>query len=460
MQPLVNGKNMQTNQIIHGKVFPTLVKFALPVMLALFLQALYGAVDMWVVGRYAETSDVSGVSTGSMLIQTVTMIISGLSVGVTVLVGRRIGQEEYDLAARAIGGGIFIFSILAIIFTSVSLLLPQQLATLMNAPSEAFDQTVQYIMICGGGFVFIIAYNLLGSIFRGIGDSKTPLITVAIACLINIPADILFVKVLHMGAAGASCATVMAQAVSVLISLIVIKKKDLPFKFRIQMIKPQKSIILTELGLGVPIAFQELLVGISFLVIMAIVNSIDVASSAGVGVAEKVCAFIMLVPSAFSQSMSAFVAQNMGAQKTKRAQNALICGILTSFACGLVMFYLAFFHGDILCGIFSKESDVILRGHSYLKAYAIDCLLTPFLFCFIGYFSGLGRTTFVMLQGIVGAFFVRIPVVYLISRIKDCTLFQIGLATPCSTTVQIILCLIMLIFVTKTMKNKKSNLRI
>lgn len=447
---------MQTNQITHGKVFPTLVKFALPVMLAMLLQALYGAVDLWVVGRYAQTADVSGVSTGTMLIHTVTMIITGLSVGVTVLVGRRMGEEEYDSASDAIGGGIFIFSILAVIFTSVSLIFPEQLASLMNAPAEAFDKTVSYVSICGGGFAFIIAYNLLGSIFRGIGDSKTPLFTVAIACLVNIPADIFFVKQLQLGASGAAYATVMAQAVSVAVSLIVIKKKKLPFKLGIKQLIPKKNVIFTELRLGIPIAFQELLVGISFLVIMAIVNKISVVASAGVGVAEKVCAFIMLVPSAFSQSMSAFVAQNMGARQPKRAYTSLLCGILASFACGVVMFYLAFFHGDVLCGIFSDKSDVITCGHSYLKAYAIDCLLTPFLFCFIGFFSGLGRTTFVMLQGIIGAFCVRIPVVYFISRIPECTLFQIGLATPSSTTVQIIMFLFMFAVIRK--KRRKDTL--
>ncbi len=447
---------MQSNQITNGKVFSTLVKFSLPIILALFLQALYGAVDLWVVGQYAQTKDVSGVSTGSMLIQTATMIITGLSVGITVLVGQKIGSEEHEEAGRAIGSGIFIFTVLGIILTFCALLLPNQIAELMNAPQEAFAETSNYIKICGAGFIFIIAYNVLGSIFRGMGDSKTPLITVAVACAANIPADILFVKFFHMGAAGAAYATVMAQAISVIISLIIIKHKKLPFKFSIKDIKPHKNIVKTELRLGVPIAFQELLVGISFLVITAIVNNINVIASAGVGVAEKVCAFLMLVPSAFSQSMSAFVAQNIGAQKPKRAYRALFCGIITSFIFGTLMFYISFFHGDMLCGIFSEKADVISAGHSYLKAYAIDCMLTPFLFCFLGFYSGCGKTAFVMMQGIIGAFCVRVPVVYIISRISGVTLFHIGLGTPASTVVQIILCLIMFILI-KRQTNKKDR---
>lgn len=443
---------MKSNQITEGKVFPSLIKFALPVMFALFLQALYGAVDLWVVGQYAQTADVSGVATGSMLIQTLTMVIMGLSMGITVVVGRKIGANETRDAGKAVGGGIFMFAVITVFLTVFTVLCSDMLSSLMHAPKEAFEETSSYIAVCGAGSVFIIAYNVLGSIFRGIGDSKTPLLAVAIACVFNIIGDIIFVKYMNLGTVGAALATVVSQALSVLISLVIIKRRRLPFEFSFKDIRPHKGIIKTELSLGIPIALQDLLVGISFLVIQAIVNSINVIASAGVGVGEKVCAFIMLVPSAFMQSMAAFVAQNLGAGKPKRTNTALLCGILTSFSFGAVMFYLAFFHGDMLCGIFSSESDVIASGHSYLKAYAIDCLLTPFLFCFSGYYNGYGKTVFVMAQGIIGAFCVRIPVVYLISRIPEASLFHIGLGTPASTVVQIIFCLVMFIVMRRKIK--------
>lgn len=449
---------MKNNQITEGNVFSSLIKFALPVMFALFLQALYGAVDLWVVGQYAETADVSGVSTGSMLIHTLTMVIMGLSMGITVLVGRMIGARESREAGKAVGGGIFMFAVITVVLTVFTVLCADMLASLMHAPKEAFEETSSYIAVCGAGSVFIIAYNVLGSIFRGIGDSKTPLVTVAIACVFNIIGDIVFVKYMQLGAMGAAFATVISQALSVIISLIIIKRKTLPFEFSMRDIRPHKGVIKAELSLGIPIALQDLLVGISFLVIQAIVNSINVVASAGVGVGEKVCAFIMLVPSAFMQSMAAFVAQNLGAGKPKRTNTALFYGILTSFSFGAVMFYLAFFHGDILCGIFSTETDVVTAGHTYLKAYAIDCLLTPFLFCFSGYYNGYGKTVFVMAQGIIGAFCVRIPVVYLISRIPEASLFHIGLGTPASTVVQIIFCLIMFAVMCKQKRKKQASL--
>lgn len=429
-----------TKDFTEGKILPQLLSFAFPVLLALFLQAMYGAVDLLVVGQFASSVDVSAVSTGSQIMHSITTVITGLAMGITILVGQKIGEKRPDEAGLVIGNGICLFGVLALIVTVVMVAGSEVAATIMHAPEEAYEQTVAYIRICSAGTVFIVAYNLLGSIFRGIGDSKMPLITVAIACVVNIVGDLFFVSVVHLGAAGAAIATVMAQAVSVLLSLFIIRKRALPFTFQRSDIRFGKKNIVKILTLGTPIAFQELLVGISFLVIIAIVNSMGVIASAGVGVAEKLCGFIMLVPSSFMQSMSAFVAQNMGAKKPERANKALVCGIGTSVLAGCFLFYLGFFHGDLLSAIFSKDAEVIAASADYLKAYAIDCLFTAFMFCFVGYFNGCGQTFFVMLQGIIGAFCVRIPVAFLISHMADVTLFRLGLATPCSTIVQIILC--------------------
>ena len=259
----------------------------------------------------------------------------------------------------------------------------------------------------------------------------------AIACVLNILGDLLLVGGFGMGAAGAAVATVFAQAVSVAISYLMIRRRPLPFAFGASFIRPRWRDIGMTLRLGVPIALQDLLVNISFLAILAIVNSLGLSESAG---AEKVCGFIMLLPSAYMQAMAAFVSQNIGAGKPERARRALLCGVLTSFSAGVVMFYLTFFHGDLLAGIFSKDAPIVALAHEYLKAYAIDCLLTAFLFCFIGYFNGLGKTTFVMLQGIIGGIGVRLPLSFLFSRITPVSLFHIGMATPASTVLQIVLC--------------------
>ena len=424
----------------QGPILPALLKFALPVLLALLLQAMYGAVDLQVVGRFGTAADISAVSTGSQIMQTITVVITGLAMGVTVLLGQKIGEGKPEEGGRAVGGSICLFSVVTLIVTVTMLLMAPRMSALMQAPADAFADTVVYVRICSAGAVFIVAYNILGSIFRGLGDSQMPLITVSIACVFNIAGDLLMVGGLGMGVAGAAIATVFAQAVSVLLSLLIIRRRQLPFTLTKQDIRFEKSVIWQILKLGIPVAFQDLLVSLSFLAIIAIANAMGTIASAGVGVAEKLCAFVMLVPSAYMQSMSAFVAQNVGAGREDRSQKALLCGIVSSLAAGLVMGWAAFFHGDLLAGLFAEDTAVIGAAWEYLKAYDIDCLLTSFLFCFVGYFNGHGQTVFVMVQGFVGALGVRMPVAFLMSRMSPGSLFHLGLSTPASTVVQILLC--------------------
>ena len=372
----------------QGPILPVLLRFALPVLLALLLQAMYGAVDLQVVG-----------------------------------------------------GGICLFTVLALAVTAVLLAAAPWLAVVMQAPAGAFAGTVRYVRLCAAGGVFIVAYNLLGSIFRGVGDSTMPLLTVLIACVLNIAGDVLLVVIFRMGVAGAAIATVFAQAVSVVISLVLLRRRQLPFALPRSAVRFNGAVMRKILRLGTPVALQDLLVSISFLVVIAIANAMGVTASAGVGVAEKLCAFVMLVPSAYMQSMSAFVAQNIGAGREDRARRALWIGVTSSLVCGAVMAWGAFFHGDLLAGLFAADAAVVAAAWEYLKAYAIDCLLTSFLFCFVGYFNGRGQTLLVMAQGFLGAFGVRLPVALLVSR-RAGSLFHLGLSTPASTVVQIVLCLV------------------
>ena len=402
--------DQKINDFTVGPILGPLLSFSMPILFALFLQALYGAVDLLIVGKYAFAQDVSGVAVGSQIMHTLTSLVSSFAMGTTILLGQNIGAGNRAAGGKIIGTSILLFASVGLVMTAAIPILSGVLASLMNAPTEAFEETKQYISICGLGSVMIVAYNVLGSIMRGLGDSKTPLLTVAIASVFNIAGDLFLVAKLGMGASGAAIATVLSQTISVMISVFVLSQRNLPF------------------------AFTR-----SFLVILAIVNTLGLIASAGVGVAEKVCGFIMLIPAAFMQAMSAYVAQNHGAGKNERAERGLRIAILVSTAFGLVMFFIAFFHGDFLCGLFARDSEVISAGFDYLKAYAIDCLLTCFLFCFIGFFNGLGETGFVMIQGIAAAFLIRIPVAWWMSRTTG-RLFYIGLGIPCATVIQILAC--------------------
>ena len=451
MAPSKTGK---INNFTEGRILGPLIRFALPVLAALFLQSLYGAVDMLVVGQFATSADVSAVSTGSQIMMTVTNIVTSLAMGTTILLGHQIGAGRKDEAGGTIGASIALFAAVGLFLSVFLAVFAAPAASLLRAPAEAFAATTAYIRICGGGTIVILAYNLIGSVFRGIGDSRTPLIAVVIATVVNIAGDLIFVAVFHMGAAGAAAATVGAQAFSVVLSFLLIKRRKLPFAFRRSMIRFSKRIIGRVVSFGAPIMLSAALVDVSFLVILGIVNNLGVVCSAGVGVAEKVCAFIMLVPTAFMQAMSAFAAQNYGAGRLDRAIRSLWCAVGVSVAIGVFMFYGSYFHGDRLAAVFTSDPEVIPQAFDYLRAFAIDCLLTPVFFCFIGFYNGLGMTRFVSAQGIVSAFGVRVPVSFLMSRIRPVSLFRIGLATPCSSALQIAMCLVCYAFVLK--RNKKT----
>ena len=433
----------------EDKLFSPLIKFTFPILVALFLQTMYGAVDLLIVGQFGNASDVSAVSTGSQIMTAITSLITGLTMGITILLGQKLGAGKRKEAGDVVGSGISVFAIMTIILTIAMIIFAPAMAKFMNAPAEALSSTISYIAICASGSLFIIAYNVIGGIFRGLGDAKTPLITVAIACAANILGDLIFVGAFQMAATGAALATIIAQAISVLLSLILIKKQGLPFEFSKKNIKFHKHYTIQILKYGGPIALQGLLVNLSFLVIMIIGNGMGVIASAGMGVAQKLAGFILLIPLSFSQSSAVFVAQNYGAKKYDRAKKVLIYCTLASLFCGMIMFYAAFFHGDLLCGMFSKDEAVILAAWDYLKPFGVDCLFTAIMFSMVGYFNGCGHTTFVMIQGILGAFCVRIPVSYFMSKLEPVSLFKVGLATPASTFVQIILCVGFFIFLSR-----------
>ncbi|WP_249028760.1 MATE family efflux transporter [Tannockella kyphosi] len=437
------------NNLVEGKLLPTLLKFTIPVLFALLLQVTYGTVDLIIVGRFSQVEQVSAVTTGSQIITTITSLCTGLSMGTTILIGNYIGAKQSDKAGHVVGSSILLFLTMAIIIMGFLFIGKDLIITLMHVPESAIYSTGQYLFISSLGVILIVAYNVLGSVFRGIGDSKTPLIAVFIACIINILGDLLLTGFFGLGAMGAAIATVTAQGTSVLLSLIRIKKIALPFHFEVSMICFDKEVIKKVLQLGVPIALQSVLVSISFLSITAIINVMGVYVSAAVGVVEKLTGMIMLVPQAFMQSLSAFTAQNMGANKHQRAVKGLKYGILISLFFGVIMAYIGAFHGEVLIRFFTSDANIMKEAVLYLKSYSIDTVLVCFIFCFTGFFNGTGNTTFVMLQSIIGSYCIRVPLAYLISTLEGTNLFYVGLATPFTSFIQIIVCFIFYFYIKK-----------
>lgn len=422
----------------QGNILEKLVAFMMPILGALILQAAYGAVDLLVVGRFGSTSGLSAVSTGSQVLNLVTFVVIQFAMGITVLIARYLGEKRPERIGAVIGGGAVVFTMMSVALFIAMVGFARPISVLMQAPAEAVDLTASYVRICGAGIFFIVAYNLLSAIFRGLGDSKSPLLFVLVACIVNIIGDLVLVAGLHMDAAGAAIATVTAQALSVVFAIMLLLKKDLPFAITKKdfRLNPQCRKFLK---IGLPLALQEFLTQISFLALCAFVNRLGLEASSGYGVACKIVNFAMLVPSSLMQSMASFVSQNIGAGKKKRAKQSMFTGSGVGLAVGCVVFVLVLFKGDVLCSVFSTDAAVIQNGFAYLKGFAPETLVTAILFSMIGYFNGNNKTVWVMTQGLIQTLLVRLPLAYFMSIQPNASLTKIGLAAPVATTVGIFL---------------------
>lgn len=430
------------NSLLQGKVGPALLRFALPFLAASLLQQLYSTVDMMAVGRLSANAAISltAVSTGGQLTYAVTSLLIGLATGATVLIGQYVGANRREDIGRTIGTMFPLFGIFAVVISVVMAALTGPLVALLQVPAEAVAESEQYLFICAVGMIFVGGYNMVSGILRGLGDSKTPMILVAVACVVNIIGDIILVGPLQMGAAGAALATVGAQAISFLFSLAVLcRRKDFPFQFKwrnFRMYKEQSSQLMK---LGLPIAFQDFSIGISFLFITAFINRIGLNEAASVGVVGRVSCIAMLVPSAFMSAIAAMTAQNMGAGQPRRARNSMLYGMTIAFVISAVLVILAELFPAPILAVFTEEAGVIEQGILYLRSNILDAALVAFVFCMNGFFSGCGHTTFSMVNNLISTYGVRVMGTFAVSLIPGATMFHIGLPAPAASAVQIVI---------------------
>jgi MATE efflux family protein len=422
----------------EGSIIKKLISFMIPILGSLILQAMYGAVDLLIVGRFGTTAGLSGVSTGSQILNFVTFIITAFAMGVTVLISKYLGEKKTRKIGRIVGGATVLFTVISVILCIIILFFAKPISILMQAPQEALELTILYVQICGAGIFFIVAYNVISAIFRGLGDSKSPLIFVGIACIVNIIGDYIFVAIFNWNVVGAALATVIAQAVSVIISIIIIKRKNLPFTIKKTGFNFNKEVKRFMI-IGTPLALQEFLTQMSFLALCAFINRLGLEASSGYGVASKVVNFVMLVPAALMQSMTSIVSQNVGAKKEKRAVKAMTTGMKFGGTIGVVVFLLIYFQGSFLVSIFTEDNVVIQKGYEYLLGFSFDAILTAILFSFIGYFNGHENTIWVMIQGIVQTLLVRLPFAYFMSIQENASLVKIGFSAPMASIFAIII---------------------
>lgn len=432
---------MQKN-LTQGSVLKNLIRFSLPYLLSCFLQTFYGLADLFITGQFNGADVITAVSVGSQITHMLTVIIVGLAMGTTVTIGHAVGAEKKEQASRTIGNTVILFAAFALVATVLLILCLNSIVAAVATPSEAVEQTKSYLFICFIGVPFITAYNVISSIFRGMGDSRTPMYFVAIAGVVNVILDYLFIGAFGMGATGAALATVAAQAVSVTLALAAMLRMDLGIKMSRQDFAPERETMSAILKVGFPIAAQDGFIQISFLIITAIANGRGVDVAAAVGIVEKLISFFFLVPSAMLSSVSAIAAQNAGAGKHSQGRRVLCYGIGISVAFGLAVALFCQFGSEFLVGLFAKgEPEVVKLGGQYLRAYVFDCVAAGIHFCFSGYFCAYGKAILSFVHNLLSVLLVRIPGAYLASVFFPDTLYPMGWAPPAGSLLSALICI-------------------
>lgn len=431
---------MKELDLTQGSVPKVLLRFAMPFLIANVLQALYGGADLFVVGQYDDAASVAGVAIGSQVMQTITGIILGLTTGTTILIAMGTGAKDDRKVAATIGTSVYFFTVTGIILTLVMVLFHRPIAALMHTPEEAMADTLHYILICSAGIPFIMGYNVVCGILRGLGDSKSPLYFVGLACIINIGADFLLVGGFGMRAAGAAIATVLSQGISFLTALWFLHRRGFHFEFTRRDIRFHKDLSRRIVTLGAPIALQDALINVSFLIITVIVNQMGVIASASLGVVEKIIIFAMLPPTAMAAAVATMTAQNYGAGLIQRMSRCLYSGIGISLVFGVSVCVYSQFLPETLTGIFTNDPAVIEMAAGYLCGYSIDCVMVSFVFCINSYFSGQGNSWFPMTHSMIATFLFRIPLSYLCGQLDPTDLVLMGYAPPLSTLVSLLIC--------------------
>lgn len=429
----------------EGSVFKNVVIFSLPYLISYFLQTLYGMADLFIIGQFEGVESTTAVSVGSQIMHMITVMIVGLAMGTTVCIGQAVGALDRRQTAQSVGNTVTLFMAVSAVLTAVLLILVHPIVSVMSTPDEAVDGTVGYLTICFIGIPFITAYNIIGSIFRGMGDSKSPMYFIAAACAVNIGLDYLFMGVFRLGPAGAALGTTVSQAVSVVISLIVIlKKKSIVLKK--SDFNPDRRTLGRILKIGVPIAFQDGLIQIAFIVITIIANRRGLNDAAAVGIVEKIMSFLFLIPSSMLSTVSALGAQNIGAKKPERAVLTLRYAVMIAVGFGIIVSVLIQFTAEPIVALFTDKStangsQVVRLGGQYLRGYIFDCIFAGIHFSFSGYFCAVSKSGLSFLHNILAITLVRVPGVYLTSKMFPSTLFPMGLATAAGSLLSVIICI-------------------
>lgn len=442
--------------LAEGSILKNIVFFSLPYLLSYFLQTLYGMADLFIIGQFDGIDSTTAVSIGSQVMNMITVMIVGLAMGSTVVIGRSVGAGDKKRASNEIGNTITLFMVVSLVLTAVLLIFVKPIVSVVSTPTEAVDGTISYLTICFIGIPFITAYNIISSIFRGMGDSKSPMYFIAVACAANIALDYLFIGVLDFDTAGAALGTTLSQTVSVIVSLTVIIKRKNLISICLKDLKPKVILMKNILKIGIPVAFQDGFIQISFIIITIIANRRGLDDAAAVGIVEKLIGILFLVPSSLLSTVSVISAQNLGAGKPERVKATLRYATIINVSIGIVSAVSMQFFAEGAVGLFTSDTNVILYGGEYMRSYVWDCILAGVHFCFSGYFCACGKSGISFLHNFLSIVLARVPIAYFASKMFADTLFPMGFAAPIGSVLSVIICVIAYIVINKKSKSSKA----
>lgn len=446
---------MKNNSLTEGNILKTLLFFAVPFLIANILQSLYGAVDLFVVGKYCGAESVAAVSTGTQVTQIITSLITGLTLGGTILIGDGMGRKDYERVKKIIGTTLTIFAGFAVLLTVFMLVFQRQLLSLLHTPKESFELTVQYVTVCSLGNIFICGYNAISAVLRGYGDSTRPMYFVGIACAVNIVLDFIFVKYLGLNVIGTALATVISQAFSMIIAILYLKKKDFLFDFRPKSFRPSGAVAKKLAQVGIPISLQELMIRISFLYLTAVMNNCGVYAASVVGIGAKYDVFAMLTGTSMANALAAITAQNIGAGNPKRAKKSLWYGLSFALFVSFLFWLWAQLGTESMLRVFSSDENVVAAGVPYFVSCSYDYILVTIVFCLNGYLNGRQKTVWTMISSSAGALFLRIPMVYFFGKHFPDDLGMLGRIAP--TVSGIMACYTLIYVIFEGRKSKKNK---
>ena len=441
---------METN-LTKGSVWKNVIYFSLPYLLSYFLQSLYGMADLFIVGQFNATNSITAVSIGSQVMYMLTVMIVGLAMGATVNIGHAVGAGDHKRASQTIGNTIVLFMTVSVAATIFLLALVRPIVAVMSTPTEAVAGTIQYLTICFIGIPFITAYNIISSIFRGLGDSKRPMYFVAVACITNIALDYLFIGWFRFGPVGAALGTTISQTISVIVALITILKRNTAVSLNKECFRPRQAILKPILQVGIPVSLQDGFVQIAFILITVIANRRGLNDAAAVGIVEKVIGFMFLIPSTMLSTVSALAAQNIGAKQHERARQTLRYAVSICVCFGLVVAVCVQFVAEDIVALFDATPAVVLAGGQYLRGYIWDCVFAGIHFCFSGYFCAYGKSGISFLHNILSILLVRIPGAYMMSKLFANTLLPMGLAAAVGSLLSVFICVFAYWYLRRTM---------